>query len=98
MSFRAFAFETERFSLPVRKSATPSSRRCAACCTVAISFSFVIDTLRILPFSMSLKANSILIASNNAHKLQEFREIFRQFGAGEIELLTPEALGITLDP
>jgi XTP/dITP diphosphohydrolase len=47
---------------------------------------------------MSLKANSILIASNNAHKLQEFREIFRQFGAAEVELLTPQALGITLDP
>ena len=44
------------------------------------------------------KANSILIASNNAHKLQEFREIFRQFGAGEIELLMPHSLGIALDP
>jgi XTP/dITP diphosphohydrolase len=41
---------------------------------------------------------SILIASNNAHKLQEFREIFSQFGAGQIELLTPQALGLTLDP
>jgi XTP/dITP diphosphohydrolase len=39
-----------------------------------------------------------LIASNNAHKLQEFREIFSQFGAGEIELLTPQALGLALDP
>ena len=43
-------------------------------------------------------AHSILIASNNAHKLQEFREIFVQFGAGDTELLTPEALGLALDP
>jgi XTP/dITP diphosphohydrolase len=43
-------------------------------------------------------ANSILIASNNAHKLQEFREIFRQFGAGDIELVPPQALGFALDP
>jgi XTP/dITP diphosphohydrolase len=47
---------------------------------------------------MSLIANSILIASNNAHKLQEFREIFSQLGAREIELLTPMALGFVLDP
>ena len=40
----------------------------------------------------------ILIASNNPHKLQEFREIFVQFGAAEISLLTPDALGIALDP
>jgi len=46
---------------------------------------------------MSL-ANSILIASNNAHKLQEFQEIFRQFGASDIELLTPYALGLASDP
>lgn len=39
-----------------------------------------------------------MIASNNAHKLQEFREIFTQFGAAEINLLTPQALGIALDP
>jgi XTP/dITP diphosphohydrolase len=45
-----------------------------------------------------MMSTSILIASNNAHKLQEFREIFRQFGAGHIELLTPKALGLTLDP
>jgi XTP/dITP diphosphohydrolase len=38
------------------------------------------------------------MASNNAHKLQEFREIFAQFGAPETELLSPEALGLTLDP
>jgi XTP/dITP diphosphohydrolase len=43
-------------------------------------------------------AKSILIASNNAHKLQEFREIFTQFGAGDTELLTPASLGIALDP
>jgi XTP/dITP diphosphohydrolase len=41
---------------------------------------------------------SILIASNNPHKLQEFREIFVQFGAAEISLLMPDALGIKLDP
>jgi XTP/dITP diphosphohydrolase len=40
----------------------------------------------------------ILIASNNAHKLQEFREIFSQFGAGDVELLTPKSLGLDLDP
>jgi XTP/dITP diphosphohydrolase len=43
-------------------------------------------------------ADSILIASNNAHKLQEFREIFAQFGAQHIALLTPEAIGVALDP
>jgi XTP/dITP diphosphohydrolase len=41
---------------------------------------------------------SILIASSNAHKLQEFREIFSQFGAADIELLTPRSLGIALAP
>jgi XTP/dITP diphosphohydrolase len=44
------------------------------------------------------KPRCILIASNNAHKLEEFRKIFRRFGAGEIELVTPRALGIALDP
>lgn len=39
-----------------------------------------------------------MIASNNAHKLQEFREIFNQFGAADVELLTPDLLGISLDP
>src|SRR5262245_15496120 len=63
-----------------------------------MSLSFVIATVRILLLSMSLKTSSILIASNNAHKLQEFREIFSQFGAGEIGLLTPQALGFALDP
>jgi XTP/dITP diphosphohydrolase len=43
-------------------------------------------------------AKSILIASNNAHKLEEFREIFSQFGAADIELVTPRALGLDLDP
>ncbi|NJM42078.1 MAG: hypothetical protein HC853_15670 [Anaerolineae bacterium] len=42
--------------------------------------------------------HSILIASNNAHKLQEFREVFSQFGAGDVELLTPKSLGLDLDP
>jgi len=41
---------------------------------------------------------SILIASNNAHKLQEFREIFAQFGDADIELLTPRSLGLVLEP
>jgi XTP/dITP diphosphohydrolase len=43
-------------------------------------------------------AHSILIASNNAHKLQEFREIFAQFGAGDTNLLTPRMIGVDLDP
>ena len=43
-------------------------------------------------------APKILVASNNAHKLQEFREIFRQFGAGDVELVTPRSFGIDLDP
>jgi XTP/dITP diphosphohydrolase len=43
-------------------------------------------------------STSILIASNNAHKLQEFREIFAQSGAGDIELVTPQAIGLALDP
>jgi XTP/dITP diphosphohydrolase len=47
---------------------------------------------------MSPDKQSILIASNNAHKLQEFREIFSQFGAANIELLAPAAIGIALDP
>jgi XTP/dITP diphosphohydrolase len=41
---------------------------------------------------------TILIASNNAHKLQEFREIFCQFKAADVELLTPKSLGLDLDP
>ena len=46
----------------------------------------------------NLKNLTILVASNNAHKLQEFREIFDQFGAGGVELLTPKLLGFDLDP
>ena len=42
--------------------------------------------------------HSILVASNNEHKLQEFREIFLQFGAGDVELLTPRSIGVELDP
>lgn len=43
--------------------------------------------------------NDVLIASNNAHKLQEMREIFVLTGAGEvIRLHTPAELGLTLDP
>ena len=40
----------------------------------------------------------ILIASNNAHKLQEFREIFALAGAGDVRLLTPREIGLELDP
>jgi XTP/dITP diphosphohydrolase len=40
----------------------------------------------------------ILIASNNAHKLQEFSEIFELAGAGDVRLLTPRDLGLSLDP
>jgi XTP/dITP diphosphohydrolase len=41
----------------------------------------------------------VLIASNNAHKLQEMREIFALAGAGDaICLHTPLELGLTLDP
>jgi XTP/dITP diphosphohydrolase len=47
---------------------------------------------------MSPAKFSILIASNNAHKLQEFRESFSQFGATDIELLAPQSLGLTLEP
>ena len=47
---------------------------------------------------MSPVKHSILIASNNAHKLQEFREIFVQFGASNIEIFTPQALGLAVDP
>lgn len=41
---------------------------------------------------------SILIASNNLHKVAEFREIFAQFSAGDIEIVTPTVLGTVLDP
>lgn len=41
----------------------------------------------------------VLIASNNAHKLQEMREIFGLAGAGDaIRLHTPRELGLMLDP
>src|SRR5262245_52918155 len=53
---------------------------------------------RILSSTMTLMAHSILIASNNAHKLQEFREIFAQFEADDIRLFDPQALDLTLDP
>lgn len=44
-------------------------------------------------------AIDVLIASNNAHKLQEMREIFALAGAGDaIHLHTPNELGLTLDP
>lgn len=39
----------------------------------------------------------LLVASNNAHKHQELREIFDAIGA-PVELLTPRELGIVLDP
>lgn len=42
----------------------------------------------------------ILIASNNAHKHQELREIFAMhgFGPNEVRLLMPKAVGIDIDP
>jgi XTP/dITP diphosphohydrolase len=40
----------------------------------------------------------ILIATNNAHKLQEFGEIFVMAGAGAVQLVTPRELGIDIDP
>jgi XTP/dITP diphosphohydrolase len=44
-------------------------------------------------------AHTILVASNNAHKLQEFREIFDLSGTTtSIRLLAPKDLGLTLDP
>ena len=43
-------------------------------------------------------ALTILIATNNAHKVQEFQEIFAQFGAVGIELVTPQNLNLMLDP
>jgi len=42
--------------------------------------------------------HSILIASNNVHKVQEFREIFVQYGAAGAGLLTPQTLGLAIDP
>jgi XTP/dITP diphosphohydrolase len=39
----------------------------------------------------------ILIASNNAHKLQELREIFAADGAA-IEIIAPREIGIHIDP
>jgi XTP/dITP diphosphohydrolase len=47
-------------------------------------------------------AKTVLVASNNAHKLQELREILELVGASGahkvIQLLTPGELGIDLDP
>ncbi|MCL4505058.1 MAG: RdgB/HAM1 family non-canonical purine NTP pyrophosphatase [Chloroflexi bacterium] len=39
----------------------------------------------------------LLIASNNAHKQQELREIFDAIGA-PVELIAPRAAGIAIDP
>jgi XTP/dITP diphosphohydrolase len=39
----------------------------------------------------------LLIASNNAHKHQELREIFAALGAA-LELITPRQIGINIDP
>jgi XTP/dITP diphosphohydrolase len=99
MSFRAFAFETGRSNSSVSQSANAVLRRFEACALVAMSFSFRMATAFLyFPLPMSSKKHSILIASNNGHKLQEFREIFAQFKAPDIELLAPGALGLTLDP
>ena len=43
--------------------------------------------------------HKVLIASNNAHKLQELTEIFTLAGTGDaIRLVTPRELGLSLDP
>lgn len=43
--------------------------------------------------------HTILVASNNAHKLQELREIIALAGAGDaIRLITPNDLALSLDP
>ncbi len=42
---------------------------------------------------------TVLVASNNAHKLQELREIFAMAGASDVvRLITPRDLGLSLDP
>ena len=41
--------------------------------------------------------NPLLLASNNAHKHQELREIFALAGVN-LELVTPRSLGIDIDP
>lgn len=43
--------------------------------------------------------HTVLVASNNAHKLQEMREIITLAGASDaVRLLTPNDLGLSLDP
>jgi XTP/dITP diphosphohydrolase len=44
------------------------------------------------------RRRSIFIASNNAHKLREFREIFAQFGAADTAIVTPRLLGLDAEP
>jgi XTP/dITP diphosphohydrolase len=41
---------------------------------------------------------TVLIASNNAHKLQEMREIFELAGAAHVRLITPADAHIDIDP
>ncbi len=41
---------------------------------------------------------TLLIASNNAHKLQELREIVSLAGVADVRLLTPRDLDIDIDP
>ncbi len=41
---------------------------------------------------------TILIASNNAHKLQELSEIFDLVGVQGVKLITPQDAALTLDP
>ncbi len=40
----------------------------------------------------------LLVASNNAHKLQEFRALFALHGASEVILHAPQELGIACEP
>jgi XTP/dITP diphosphohydrolase len=45
-----------------------------------------------------MTAVAVLIASNNAHKRRELREIFALAGLGEVTLLTPDELGLRCEP
>src|SRR5574339_56957 len=96
-SFLALAFETGRPSSSVSQSASVWFRGWSAFLPVSLSLSFRNARAVYFP-SSSAMARSILIATNNAHKLQEFREIFAQSGAADIELVSPRTLGLTLEP
>jgi XTP/dITP diphosphohydrolase len=46
----------------------------------------------------AMAETTVLLASNNAHKVQEFREIFQISGLANVALVTPNELKIKLDP